>query len=266
MDKAILYDAAKCIGCRACQVACKQQNELPGESTACQGTYENPPYLSSHTLVRIKFKEVESQGKLRWLFLRESCMHCDDASCVNVCPEHALYHHKLGFVAYHREKCVGCETCAEACPFGIPRMGREAQDGLFTLKATKCIFCQERLEEGDSPACVKACPTEALRYGDRDDLLTEGKERVDILRKDYPNACLYGEKECGGLHVLYVLDDYPEVYGLPVDPKVTTTPSGLPVEPMMWGTGGFLAALAAASLGWVIFRRSKGMEKEKIKK
>lgn len=193
-------------------------------------------------------------------------MHCSDASCVNVCPEHALYHHKLGFVAYDREKCIGCEMCAEACPFGIPRMGRESQDGLFTVKSSKCIFCQDRVERGDSPACVKACPTGALKYGDRDNLLAEGKERVSDLKKDYPNASLYGEKECGGLHVLYVLDDYPEVYGLPVNPKVTHGPAGLPVKPMMWSTGGFLAALAGAGLGWVIFRRMRGAEKDKVEK
>jgi formate dehydrogenase beta subunit len=257
--RAILYDATKCIACRACQVACKQQNELQAEGTRCWATYENPPYLSAKTWLRIKFQEVGDHEKLRWLFLRESCMHCEDASCVNVCPEGALYHHQLGFVALNREKCTGCETCVRACPFGIPRMERESWDGRFAMKATKCTFCQECIEKGTSPACVEACPTGALKYDDRDDLVAEGRRRVDNLKMEYPNACLYGEKECGGLHVVYILQDSPEVYGLPTEPKVVHAPLGLPVKPMMWSTAAFLAILTG--LGWIISRRKERMKR-----
>lgn len=149
-------------------------------------------------------------------------MHCTDAPCVEVCSSGALYHHELGFVAYDKGKCIGCNYCAEFCPFEVPRLQSNTVTGAG--KMDKCVLCQDRVSNGQVPACVKTCPTEALLFGDRVELLAEGNKRVADLRTphspSFPNATLYGEKEIGGLHVLYVLDDTPERYGLPAKPVV----------------------------------------------
>jgi len=256
-DKAILYDATKCTACRGCQVACKQWNDLHGVKTTNRGTYENPPDLSWDTWIKMEFREVGNNGDLRWLFSRRSCMHCTEAACVEVCPTKALYHHELGFVAYDKEKCSGCGYCVEACPFDVPRSGSGAITGIRTMN--KCTLCQDRVTNDLTPACVKTCPTGALQYGDREALLLEGKARVASLGGD---ATLYGEEELGGLHVLYVLDDSPEVYGLPLDPKVpaTSTVWQEVLQPIGWGVAG----LAALGLGfnYVIAKRKIKIESE----
>jgi formate dehydrogenase iron-sulfur subunit len=256
-DKAILYDATKCTACRGCQVACKQWNDLEGVKTTNRGTYENPPDLSWNTWLKMEFREVGNNGDLRWLFTRRSCMHCTEAACVEVCPTQALYHHELGFVAYDRNKCTGCGYCVEACPFDVPRSGSGAITGIRTMN--KCTLCQDRVTNDLTPACVKTCPTGALQYGDREALLLEGKARVASLGG---NATLYGEEELGGLHVLYVLDDKPEVYGLPVDPKVPATSTVWQdvLQPIGWGVAG----LAALGLGfnYVIAKRKIKIESE----
>jgi formate dehydrogenase iron-sulfur subunit len=256
-DKAILYDATKCTACRGCQVACKQWNDLEGVKTTNRGTYENPPDLSWNTWLKMEFREVGNNGDLRWLFTRRSCMHCTEAACVEVCPTQALYHHELGFVAYDKDKCSGCGYCVEACPFDVPRSGSGAITGIRTMN--KCTLCQDRVTNDLTPACVKTCPTGALQYGDREALLLEGKARVASLGGD---ATLYGEEELGGLHVLYVLDDKPEVYGLPVDPKVPATSTVWQdvLQPIGWGVAG----LAALGLGfnYVIAKRKIKIESE----
>lgn len=224
-EKAILYDATKCIACRACQVACKEWNELQAVPTINTGTYENPPDLSPATWLTIKFKEVAEGNTVRWLFGRHSCMHCTEAACVEVCPSGALYHHELGFVGYDKDKCIGCGYCTQFCPFNIPRLDAEPFTGVG--KMYKCTLCTtpglDRLSEDLEPACVKTCPTGALVYGDRDELVAKGRARVATINasnhRAWPKATLYGETELGGLHVLYVLDDSPEVYGLPSKPE-----------------------------------------------
>ena len=256
-DKAILYDATKGTACRGCQVACKQWNDLEGVKTTNRGTYENPPDLSWDTWIKMEFREVGNNGDLRWLFTRRSCMHCTEAACVEVCPTKALYHHELGFVAYDKDKCSGCGYCVEACPFDVPRSGSGAITGIRTMN--KCTLCQDRVTNDLTPACVKTCPTGALQYGDREALLLEGKARVASLGG---NATLYGEEELGGLHVLYVLDDSPEVYGLPMDPKVPATSTVWQdvLQPIGWGVAG----LAALGLGfnYVIAKRKIKLESE----
>ncbi|MBI2909795.1 MAG: 4Fe-4S dicluster domain-containing protein [Chloroflexi bacterium] len=218
-EKAILYDPSRCTACRGCQAACKQWWELPGETTTNIGSYENPPDLGANTWVKMKFTELERKGSINWLFTRRSCMHCTDAPCVTVCPTGALYHHELGFVDLNKDLCIGCGYCREFCPFDVPRFSGNALTA--TQKADKCIFCRDRVSNGLEPSCVKTCPPQALAYGDRDKMVAEGRKRVAALKqKGFANAYLYGEKEIGGLHVLYVLDDSPAVYGLPADPKV----------------------------------------------
>jgi len=251
MAKAILYDATKCTACRACQVACKQWNELPAETTTNWGTYENPRDLSSHTWVKIKFKELPKDTGVDWLFTRQACMHCTDASCEQVCPTGAISHQD-GFVIIDQEWCIGCGYCTQACPFHIPHK----DEVLGTVR--KCTSCISRRSNGLEPACVKTCPTGALIIGDRDELVAVGRERVQELKAEgYSDAYLYGDEELGGLHVLYVLDDSPVVYGLPESPQVAISTSV-----GQWMSGILTAGVLAALPFWLLFRRRKQIEAE----
>ncbi len=248
-EKAILFDATKCIGCRGCQVACKQWNELAAVKTFNQGSLENPPDLSSNTYLTMKFTEASKNGTVDWLFVRRSCMHCTDAACVEVCPTNALYHSSDGIVSYDKGKCTGCGYCKEFCPFDVPRLDTNRVTGLGRMN--KCTLCTtpglDRISANLQPACVKTCPPEALKYGDREQLAAEGTARVAALKaggsEAYPNATLYGERELGGLHVLYVLADSPQAYGLPQAPKfpdVATAWKSV-IQPLGWAAAGAVA-------------------------
>jgi formate dehydrogenase iron-sulfur subunit len=233
-EKAMLFDATKCTGCRGCQTACKAWNDLLAVETENTGSYENPPDLSTSTWLKMKFDEYSDSaapGGLAWLFTRRSCMHCTDAACVNVCEPGALYHHEMGFVGYDKDKCSGCGYCISACPFDVPR----AWDGGFwgSRKVQKCIFCADRVTNlslgAGETACAKACPTGALAFGERSELVTAGEDRVAALKARnsslYADANLYGKNELDGLHVMYVLPYEPTVHGLPADPQVPAASS-----------------------------------------
>ncbi len=263
MAKAMLLDVSKCIGCRACQVACKQWHELPAEETTNRGTYENPPDLSADTWTKVMFKEFGENGTFRWLFRKEQCMHCIDPACVNVCPTGALKRHpSLGFIVYNRHRCSGCGYCVEFCPFLIPRMDKEKSILLGSGRmGGKCDFCYDRVSNGLEPACAKACPTGAIKFGERDGLIIEGKQRVQVLRETHPDANFYGEHELGGLHMMYVLDESPEVYDLPVNPEMPIAATSLHVE--RW-TGVGLGLLAGAGmLGAAMLARARMIAEEK---
>ncbi len=273
-EKAILYDATRCTACRGCQVACKQWNEndeyIPTEENGVDsrnwGSYENPPDLSPTTWLKMEFREVEpSDGSVRWLFTRRACMHCTDAACVQVCPNGSLYHHELGFVAYNKDTCTGCGYCIDACPFDVPRSDRNILTGI--AKMDKCTFCTtqglDRIDAGWEPACVKTCPTGALKYGERSDLVAEGKKRVqELKKKGWTNANLYGENELGGLHVLYVLDDSPEIYGLPVSPQIPAATIAWKdvIQPVGWAVGGL--TIAGLGLNWLVARANVKKEEK----
>lgn len=212
--KAILFDPTRCIGCRACQVACKQWNELEGEVTNNRGSYENPPALSPHTWIKLEWRETERSGKIEWLYTLRVCLHCADAACEGACPAEAIFHTEEGFVVINQELCTGCGLCVEVCPFDVPRLSNEEN-----AIATKCDGCISRQAEGVVPACVNACPTYALMFGNRDELVTDASERIEELKANgHNNAYLYGENELGGLNVIVVLDDSPSFYGMPVNP------------------------------------------------
>ena len=273
-EKAILYDATRCTACRGCQAACKQWNEndefIPIKENGVQsvnwGSYENPPDLAPTTWLKMEFREIDPGGKVRWLFTRRSCMHCTDAGCIKVCPTGALYHHELGFVAYNKDICSGCGYCIEACPFDVPRSEHNLITGI--AKIDKCTFCTtpglDRLTEGWEPACVKTCPPKALQYGDRGELVAEGKRRVEtLIAKGWTNANLYGEKELGGLHVMYVLDDHPAVYGLPVAPRISAATIAWQdvIQPLGWAMGGL--TILGLGLNYLVARATIIKEKEK---
>jgi formate dehydrogenase iron-sulfur subunit len=206
----ILVSPELCIGCRACQVACKSWNQLPGDTTSNKGSFENPPDLTPHLFNRIHYVEVPSdKDPLRWLFVNQRCMHCEDAGCMKICPSPgALFRTKEGSVAYDREKCIGCKLCATACPFNVPRYDKND-------KIAKCNLCADRIANGLQPACTKTCPTAALKYGDRDALIG-GAQKVGYAK-------LYGQNDLGGLGAVYAFRDVPKVYGMNESPAIPET-------------------------------------------
>jgi formate dehydrogenase iron-sulfur subunit len=267
-DRYAMYiDSSKCMACRGCQVACKQWNEnrgyVPGvRETTNVGSYENPLSLDPQTWTRIKFSEYDDPDRgFQWLFLKEGCMHCKEAVCVDVCPTHALKYGPYGIVTYERELCNGCGYCTQFCPFGVPKL-----DVINALtgeaKSSKCVFCQDRTTNGLMPACVKTCPAAALGWGDRNEMLAKAETRVGELKDKFgfPQANVYGKTELGGLGRIYVLTAPPEAYGLPKAPKypVTTTLWQSILQPV--GQVAFGATLVGALAAFLIARRNVAME------
>jgi formate dehydrogenase iron-sulfur subunit len=210
-EVALLVDVTKCVSCWWCYAACKNFNMLPETILPDPA---RPPRLSPDVWTTLN-PVMTDDG---WQSRKHACNHCTDAACVGVCPTGALSYNSLGFVQYDKDKCSGCGYCAEFCPFGIPQLESNRVTGLAVM--SKCTFCYDRVTGGEQTACAAACTTGAIKFGRRDELLQEGKERVASLKKANLKASLYGENEAGGLHVLYVLDDSPDVYGLPDAPKV----------------------------------------------
>ncbi|MDH7576328.1 MAG: 4Fe-4S dicluster domain-containing protein [Bacillota bacterium] len=234
----LLVDTTKCTGCRGCQVACKQWNQLPAEPTTFKGTYQNHPDLTANNFTILTYHEYEEDGQLKWYFTKRQCMHCLDPACMKVCPQKAISQTATGAVVRDMAKCVGCQYCTYACPFHVPKYNASID------KVTKCSLCVNRVAEGLEPACVKACVTGALQFGKRDELLALAKQRVDSLLSLYPRANIYGETEAGGTNILYVLTDFPGKYGLPEDPKVS--PVTIAWNDYIKPYGPWLIALTAA--------------------
>jgi formate dehydrogenase iron-sulfur subunit len=224
--KATLIDITKCIGCRACQVACKQWNDRDGEETQLDYNlgFQNPATLSAKTLTLITFHELPDEkapGGLHYLFTMRRCLHCLEPACASACPTTALDRRSDGPVVYDANKCIGCRYCIWACPWGVPT----AEWDSLAPKIQKCTHCADRTEqplpmarngqpltEEESkqyrenivtPACVKACPADCLRFGTRDDLLQEARDRISNHPDNYVDH-IYGEKEAGGTSVLYL--------------------------------------------------------------
>jgi formate dehydrogenase iron-sulfur subunit len=208
--KALLISPELCIGCRGCQTACKSWNQLPATKTVNKGTFENPPDLTPNLYNRIRYVEVPSETNMvRWLFVSQRCMHCEDAGCIRICPAPgALFRTKEGAVAFNKDKCIGCKLCVAGCPFDVPRYDEKD-------KISKCHLCSDRIAEGLSPACAKTCPTGAIAYGDRDELMAKAK------KAGYEK--LYGEADLGGLGVLYAFKDAPKIYGMDEHPAIPET-------------------------------------------
>jgi formate dehydrogenase iron-sulfur subunit len=220
-EVAKLIDVTKCIGCKACQVACMEWNDLRDEVGTCSGSYTNPHDLTDQSWTLMRFAEYEDdKGDLEWLIRKDGCMHCADPGCLKACPAPgAIVQYANGIVDFVEENCIGCGYCVTGCPFNIPRIARKDK------KAYKCTLCSDRVAVGLEPACIKSCPTGALVFGSKDDMKRHADERIEDLKsRGFDQAGLYDPAGVGGTHVMYVLHhaDKPDIYsGLPKDPKIS---------------------------------------------
>jgi formate dehydrogenase iron-sulfur subunit len=269
-------DTSVCIGCKACEVACKEWNLVPEDGLVWTGeSYDNTSALGANTWRHVAFVEQEkplrasddSEDPLRWLMSSDVCKHCTTAACLDVCPTGALFRTEFGTVVVQEDVCNGCGYCVPACPFGVidrRHLARPSGDppaeilGLQLGKKEdgrvwKCTLCYDRLKGGHEPACAKACPTDSIQFGELDELRDRAAERVEKLESDgWNGARLYGEDPDGGVDgfgAFFLLLDEPEVYGLPPDPVATTKHLG-----EIWRAAGLAATatlglVAAAFLG-----------------
>jgi formate dehydrogenase iron-sulfur subunit len=245
-DVAMLVDTSKCVSCWWCYAACKNYNGLP---ETIKPEPEQPPALSSNVWTTLNTVKIAD----RWSSRKNACNHCSDAACVRVCPTGALSYNDMGFVQYDKEKCSGCGYCAEFCPFGVPQMSSSVLNDIAVMD--KCTFCIDRVTNGQQTACAEACPYGAIKFGQRSQLVAEGKERAAELRRDNANARFYGDDELG-LHVMYVLDNKPDVYNLPEDPEV---PAAVEVRDILqWaGVGLTAAAIVGFGLNYIVAKYSQ---------
>jgi formate dehydrogenase iron-sulfur subunit len=248
-SKAMLIDLTRCIGCRGCQAACKQWHDLPAEKTTNLGSYENPQRISARTWTTVSFDELELDNQFHWVFAKRQCMHCDHPGCVSACTVGALRKTPEGPVVYDSTKCIGCRYCQYACPYGVPAYEWDETLGLIG----KCDFCADRQAEGLEPACVKTCPTEALIFGDREELLAEARRRIIVNPDDYVDH-IYGETEAGGASMLYLSGVPFAALGFP---KLGDQPVSVYAESVMRQTPVIALGVAAgaSALYWIIKRR-----------
>lgn len=201
----VLIDLSRCVGCNACALACKESNDLPGVGVV-------PGALDSETYTFVETFEVERpDGSSVTRHVKRQCMHCLNAACVSACPAAAMYNSGEGPVVYRVDRCLGCRYCAVGCPFGVPRFD---WDSPIAGNIRKCWLCYERLKEGLLPACVEACPTGALRFGMRSELLAQAHGQITTHSDIYVDH-VYGEHEVGGTSMLYISDVPFEQLGFP---------------------------------------------------
>jgi formate dehydrogenase iron-sulfur subunit len=251
-------DTSVCIGCKACEVACKEWNAIPEDGLEFTGmSYDNTQGLGADTWRHVAFIEQDKPmghaesgvdhdtgTDLRWLMASDVCKHCTHAACLDVCPTGSLFRTEFGTVVVQEDICNGCGYCIPACPYGV--IDQRKDDG----RAWKCTLCYDRLGAGQEPACAKACPTDSIQFGPLDELRERAAMRVDQLHDlGVEDARLYGhdpDDGVGGDGAFFLLLDDPEVYGLPPDPVVTTRDL-----PSMWRHAGLAAAAMAGGLAAV---------------
>jgi formate dehydrogenase iron-sulfur subunit len=247
-------DTSVCIGCKACEVACKEWNGLPDpDPDVLQLTgmsYDNTTALGADSWRHVAFIEqaapvldgpADGEGGTRWLMASDVCKHCTHAACLDVCPTGALVRTEFGSVIVQPDVCNGCAYCVSACPFGV--IDRREDDG----RAWKCTMCYDRLRGGLEPACAKACPTDSIQFGPLDELRAIAQTRLEELHaRGETGARLYGadpEDGVGGAGAFFLLLDEPQVYGLPPDPAVPTRDLSRD-----WRWAGVAASLLAAGV------------------
>jgi formate dehydrogenase iron-sulfur subunit len=234
-------DTSVCIGCKACEVACKEWNAVPDDGYNFLGqSYDNTGGLGADTWRHVAFIEqnrpagqqvtgagpaggdgaADPDSGMRWLMSSDVCKHCTEAGCLDVCPTGALFRTEFGTVVVQEDVCNGCGYCVPACPFGV--IDKREDDG----RVWKCTLCYDRIGDGQTPACAKACPTESIQFGPLDELRARADGRVDqLVAAGVSSAHLYGDDPddgVGGMGAFFLLLDAPEVYGLPPDPVVPT--------------------------------------------
>jgi len=225
---AFLTDSTLCIGCKACEVACKEWNELADDGLNWTGfSYDNTGALGHSTWRHVKFVEQppeighggNSPEVASWTFSSDVCKHCVNAGCLEACPTGAIVRTEFGGVYVQADICNGCSYCVVACPFGVVQ--RNQEDG----RAFKCTFCYDRQKAGLKPACAQACPTESIRFGTLDELRSEAVRRVDDMHlRGIEDASLYDPTDAsvGGIHALFILRGDPRQYNLPPKPEIPT--------------------------------------------
>ena len=256
MAKSVLIDLTRCIGCRSCQIACKEWNERSVKPTTMTGNFTNPPELNSECFTRIKFVEQEKEALPVWNFVKDQCLHCKNPACASVCPVEALKKTKEGPVTYNFSRCIGCRYCMLACPFYIPKY--EWEKAVPWVR--KCTFCSDRIAAGLVPACVKVCPTNTMLYGEYDEILKEANKRMTDSPGKYVNH-IYGKDEAGGTSWLYISPVPFESLGFNMNvPKIELpdlTWAYIKKIPAVIGV-----VLTAGVISWVITRRNENMGKE----
>jgi formate dehydrogenase beta subunit len=250
-----LVDTSTCIGCKACEVACQEWNDLPPEATTQTGTYQTSPELTSSLWNLIRFREHEEQGVLKWLMRKDQCMHCTEPGCLVACPAPgAIVQYTNGIVDFQQDQCIGCGYCMTGCPFNVPKFNSG------TNRVYKCTLCVDRVAVGLQPACVKACPTSCLQFGTKTQMLEIANKRVDQLKANgFAQAAVYDPPGVGGTGVVTVLayGDRPELYGLPRDPTI-------PLMVRLWkgplkvlGNLAMMGGIVAAAAHFIRFGRKQ---------
>ncbi|MDE3196341.1 MAG: 4Fe-4S dicluster domain-containing protein [Acidobacteriota bacterium] len=250
-------DTTLCIGCKACEVACKQWNQLPGDGFNWTGnSYDNTIRLSSTTWRHVAFVEqMDSEAHApRWLMMSDVCKHCVQAPCQQACPTGSLIYNEFGNVYVQEDICNGCAYCVVACPFGV--IDRNPEDG----RAHKCTLCYDRQKDGMTPACAKSCPTGSIQFGPIGELRDRARRRVEELHaRGETDAYLYGNEpsaEYTELNSFFLLKDKPHVYNLPDEPRRPTKRMGLNYAVS------FAAALGLAAISALCFSQGKSSKCE----